>query len=49
MYEQGIVNQDNVVEQKDSIQLSNNPIIKDQEFEEGKKNSLDHCSSIPIP
>lgn len=41
---QDIANQENVVEQKDSSQLSNNPITKEQEFEEGKNT---HYTIIP--
>ncbi|WP_302612117.1 sigma-70 family RNA polymerase sigma factor [uncultured Muribaculum sp.] len=41
---QDIANQENVVEQKDSSQLSNNPITKEQEFEEDKNT---HYTIIP--
>ncbi len=36
-YEQDIVQQDNIVEEKDSAQISNNPIIKSPKIEEDKK------------
>ena len=36
-YEQDIVQQDNIVEEKDSTQISNNPIIKNPKIEEDKK------------
>lgn len=44
MYKQDIINQDNAIEQKDSSQLSNNPITKEQEFEEDKNT---HYTIIP--
>ncbi len=44
MYKQDIINQDNVIEQKDSSQLSNNPITKEQEFEESKNT---HYTIVP--
>mgnify|MGYP002644248085 CR=1 FL=1 len=44
MYKQDIINQENAIEQKDSSQLSNNPITKDQEFEENKNT---HYTIVP--
>lgn len=48
MYEQGITNQDNVVEQKDSAQLSNNPIIKEQKFKEDKNTHYCIVPQFPL-
>lgn len=44
IYGQGTANQENVVEQKDSSRLSNNPITKEQEFEENKNT---HYTIVP--